>query len=250
MVLTYMVSYGVSPISFIHSDHDKRVVQEAAVSSRTTTLMCGPDTVVWHSTRDAVRAFARGLKYFTISSLWSRSSMKQRGKRYSSGVSYISPNFQPLIDVLDLQFQQIGRREGVGPASVEPDFLDLAYLVRNKRSTIIADQLYGIMGLASIRRGEFFKPDYSLSSDEVYEQFRKALLASTEAESQEAYNESAHSVNNSRSPRSDADNDSKGAISRKQRTGFSFFKSKIGKAKSNGVIEDTEASRGRTTAPS
>lgn len=153
-------------------------VQEVALSSQRTTIMCDEEIVTWPADAHTVSLFVRGIKLAVISAQWTESRFAG-----AEALGIPSINLDGLIELLELQLQQIRRRQKQEKIVDEPDLLDLAYSFRNRLSTDLRDRIYAIRGLALIRGvSEEWLPDYSKPLNEVHNDFRKLLRKSAKRE--------------------------------------------------------------------
>ena len=155
-------------------------VQEAALSSKKTVMLCDDDSFCeWSAKLYRVSLFVRGLKFAAVTADWS-----ENGFAGAEDLGLSSVDLTGIINLLGQQFQQILRRRGYSSAGLQPDLLDIAYEVKDKHSTDVRDRLYAILGLALIRGSGDVQliPDYTKSLHQVQDDFRRILLGSAKQE--------------------------------------------------------------------
>ena len=138
------------------------VVQEAAVA-RNITLMCGLHTTSWANERNAVCRFIRNIKVAALAPELQR-----------PGFDKI--DFEPLLKLL-VQQEVSGPSQDLGPdIREERDLLDIAYDMRDRACADYRDRIFAVLGLADPPLNRTLQPDYSMSVEQVYDTFRKAML--------------------------------------------------------------------------
>lgn len=133
-------------------------VQEAALA-RNITLQCGYYKLSWHVDLRTVRAIIFRIKTTAISPYYTLSS------GHTSTLDWT-----PLLDILETQLRQASRREGT---VVHRTTLDLAFDFRDRITTVPQDRYLAILAIIENDGGARlkFRPDYTLTLEEVYRQF-------------------------------------------------------------------------------
>ncbi|KIW53558.1 hypothetical protein PV05_09118 [Exophiala xenobiotica] len=156
-------------------------VQEAALSSRKTVMICSDGSFCeWSAAPHCVSLFIRGLKFAAVTADWT-----ENGLAGSDDLGLTGVDLTGIIDLLGQQLQQSVRSKGLNRAGLEPDLLDIAYEVKGKQCVDPRDRLYGILGLAVIRGSDEYhqlQPDYSKTLQQVQDDFRQILLEAAKRE--------------------------------------------------------------------
>ena len=156
-------------------------VQEAALSSRKTVMVCGDGSFCeWSAAPASVSLFIRGLKFAAVTADWNENGLSGSGDLGLAGVDLTG-----IIGLLGQQLQQVIRRTGIKAAGLESDLLDIAYEVKDKRAMDPRDRLYAVLGLALIRGADEhhqLRPDYSKTLHQVQGDFRRILLEAAKRE--------------------------------------------------------------------
>lgn len=92
-------------------------VQEAALSSYRTTIMCGNEILAWPADTDTLSLFVRGIKLAAISAQWT-----ENGFAGAEDLGILGINLDGIIELLELQLQQIRRRLNHGKTWTNPIF--------------------------------------------------------------------------------------------------------------------------------
>lgn len=135
-------------------------VQEAVLAQQ-VKLVCGASAVSWQTDVDTLRIIRYKIKSGAISNKWR-----------STDLRFI--NLGPLLEVVEAQLRE---RAADGLCHLEKDLLDVAYEFRHRLSSDPRDRIYAIMGLAEGRELLGIRPDYSLSIEEVEEEFGRSIQA-------------------------------------------------------------------------
>ena len=157
-------------------------VQEAALSSQSTTMMCENDVVTWQADPASVLNFVRGLKFAAVSASWA-----EIGLAGSEGLRLQGVDLDDIINVLEQQLQQIRRRRDRTNVMREPDLLDLTYSFKDRLSTDPRDKVFAILdlaligGLSGASGATQMRPDYSKPLNVVYDDFRRLLRQSIQS---------------------------------------------------------------------
>ena len=156
-------------------------VQEAALSSRKTIMVCGDGSFCeWSAVPASVSLFVRGLKFAAVTADWN-----ENGFFGSRDLGLVGVDLTGIINLLGQQLQQGIRRNGIKVAGLAPDLLDIAYEVKDKESTDPRNKFYAILGLALIRGADQdhqLRPDYTKTLYEVQDDFRRILLETAKKE--------------------------------------------------------------------
>ena len=136
-------------------------------------MLCGGGLIVeWPATSHSVSMFIRGLKFAAVTAHWT-----EKGFAGAEDLGIRGIDLSGIINLLGQQLQQIQRRQGLPAIGLEPDLLDIAYEVKDKKCTDPRDRLYAITRLALIRCANVKLPvDYTKTLHEVQEDFRRIPL--------------------------------------------------------------------------
>lgn len=137
-------------------------VQEA-VLARHIVLQCGPYRIQWTVDLRTLRGLVFRIKSASISPMYRLSPH-----------SASELDWSPLLNILESQMRQAARREGV---VLHRNLLDLAFDFRQRNSCDPRDKYYAILGIIeNDKEGSLtFAPDYSLSAERVYDEFRAEI---------------------------------------------------------------------------
>jgi hypothetical protein len=144
-------------------------VQEATLA-RHTILICGHHKVSWHCNLQTLRSIAFRIKSAAVSPYFSVAS------GYTSKLDW-----DPLLDIINNQLNQAARREGV---LLHRNQLDLAFQFRGRESTDARDRYFALLRIVENENGGKleFRPDCTLSLDEVHLQYMKEIQRISEIE--------------------------------------------------------------------
>jgi hypothetical protein len=133
-------------------------VQEATLA-RHTTLVCGEHQVSWSGDLQTMRSIVFRIKAAAISPYFS-----------SAPIYTNTPDWSPLLNILETQMRQAARREGVTLCRSQ---LDLAYDFRLRQSTDLRDKYFAIFGIIENDQGGQLRllPDYRISLEELHRNF-------------------------------------------------------------------------------
>jgi hypothetical protein len=144
-------------------------VQEATLS-RHTTLVCGEHQVSWRGDLQTMRSIVFRIKAAAVSPYFS-----------SATIPTITPDWSPLLNILETQMRQAARREGV---TLRRNQLDLAYDFRHRQSADLRDKYFAIFGIIENDQGGQLSllPDYRIGLEELHRKFTAEIQRIGETE--------------------------------------------------------------------
>lgn len=137
------------------------IMQELAMGSEKTPILCGEDTITWGELYDGVYEFGRRIDDLMF--LHIEMESKQ------AGVDYRGLNRHKIIHLRMEQLVQAG-----ATFSHHMPVLDLA---RKSYATDLRDKVYGILGLVPPKVATLTDVNYEKEPDEVYTSFTGAWMA-------------------------------------------------------------------------
>ena len=143
-------------------------VQEAVLARR-ITLQCGRHKIRWTCDLGTLRALVFRIKAAVVSPIY---NLHRRDES--------ELDWTPLLYILESQMRQAARREYF---ILQRNLLDVAFDFRHRRSTMLHDMYYAILGIVeSDQGGKLLDVQYNIPAEEVYERFRAAVQRISEIE--------------------------------------------------------------------